>query len=344
MRTPSTYLRSVGVYLPAIVGLRTAIAQGRYPADEAEYLRLGGAAATIDVPAPELALRAAQHAFERSGGLSPADLDLVLYTDAWQQSPVSWQPRRYLQQHLTGGSVLAIELRHGCCGMFCALELAAAYLHPGSARRAALLVGADDQQEPEDDGDEWRLTAGDMLGHAGCALLITTDGGFAEVLSVTSTRHYEAEPLQETLLQLVRRTLSEAGITGSDVAKVAVPHGRRAGLPKGALASLGLTTADTTWEYGASIGHLGVCDQFVALDHLLATGALRSGDHVLLIGHGAGHTLSCAALSVLDIPSEYAGRKAGHGAVLPGRVSSSTQFRYAADPATIGTATISGSS
>jgi 3-oxoacyl-[acyl-carrier-protein] synthase III len=308
MRTPSTYLRSVGVCLPAIVGLRTAIAQGRYPADEADYLRLGGAAVCVDVPAPELALRAARHAFERSGGLVPQDLDLVLYTDAWQQSPVSWQPRRYLQQHLTGGAVLAIELRHGCCGMFSALELAAGYLHPGSARRAALLVGADHLEEAGQDAGEWQLTGGNVLGHAGCALLITNDAGFAEVLSVTSTRHCEAEPVQDTLFQLVARTLSEAGITPSEVAKVAFPHGRREGLTNGALTSLGLTTADTTWEYGASIGHLGVSDQFVALDHLLATGALKSGDHVLLIGHGAGHMLSCAALSVLDIPHEYAAR------------------------------------
>jgi 3-oxoacyl-[acyl-carrier-protein] synthase III len=44
----------------------------------------------------------------------------------------------------------------------------------------------------------------------------------------------------------------------------------------------------------------------VALDHLLATGALAAGDHVLLIGLGAGTTMACAVLEILDIPQEYA--------------------------------------
>ncbi|MEV4113793.1 3-oxoacyl-[acyl-carrier-protein] synthase III C-terminal domain-containing protein [Nonomuraea sp. NPDC049695] len=63
------------------------------------------------------------------------------------------------------------------------------------------------------------------------------------------------------------------------------------------------------WSYGrppAGIGHLGVSDQFVALDHLLGTGALAPGDHVLLLGFGAGTTLACAVLRILDVPAEYA--------------------------------------
>ena len=36
MRTSGTYLRSIGVHLPAVVSIGSAIAQGRYPADEAD--------------------------------------------------------------------------------------------------------------------------------------------------------------------------------------------------------------------------------------------------------------------------------------------------------------------
>ena len=107
-------------------------------------------------------------------------------------------------------------------------------------------------------------------------------------------------------MELVDQTLAEAGIALADVARVAFPHGRRDELCSGAMSWLGLEIADTTWEFGASIGHLGVSDQFVALDHLLASGALAAGDHVLLIGFGAGITLSCAALRIVDIPQEYA--------------------------------------
>ncbi|GAA3252630.1 ketoacyl-ACP synthase III family protein [Nonomuraea helvata] len=342
MRTPGVYLRSIGVHLPPVVTIETAVAEGRYPADEVEYFRLRGAAVAGDVPAPELALRAARHAFERSGGMSPRDLDLMLYTDVWHQGPEGWQPQLYLQQHLVGGDVLAVELRHGCCGLFSALQLTAGYLRRGGA---ALLVGADNHGSPL--VDRWRMMEGYVVGDAGCALLVTTGTGFAELRSVNVTVLPEAEAvndggvpmwppdatigrpldftsrhrefrkrllardgagvmlsIQSTLMKQVDRTLQEAGITLDEVARVAFPHGRWDNVEE-RVSWLGLTLADTTWDYGAGIGHLGVSDQFVALDHLLATGALAPGDYVLLIGVGAGKTLACAVLRILDIPEEY---------------------------------------
>ncbi|MBT2226394.1 ketoacyl-ACP synthase III family protein [Nonomuraea sp. NEAU-A123] len=343
MQTPDIYLRSIGVHLPPVVSIETAVAEGRYPADEVEYFRLGGAAVAGDVPAPELALRAARHAFERSGGISPRDLDLMLYADVWHQGPEGWQPQYYLQQHLVGGDVLSVEVRHGCCGLFSALQLACGYLRPGGT---ALLVGADNHGTPL--VDRWRMIEGNVVGDAGCAVLVTTDTGFAEVRSVNvivlpeaesvndggvamfppdatvgrpldfASRHHEFRKrllagdgagvmlaIQSTLMGLVERTLKEAGITLDEVARVAFPHGRWDNLEERA-SWFGLTLADTTWEYGAGIGHLGVSDQFVALDHLLAGGALARGDYVLLVGVGAGKTLACAVLRILDLPKEYA--------------------------------------
>ncbi|MFD1540993.1 ketoacyl-ACP synthase III family protein [Nonomuraea guangzhouensis] len=344
MRTPDIYLRSIGVHLPPVVSIETAVAEGRYPAEEMEYFRLGGAAIAGDVPAPELALRAARHAFERSGGMSPRDLDLMLYADVWHQGPEGWQPQYYLQQHLVGGDVLGVEVRHGCCGLFSALQLAAGYLRPGGT---ALLVGADNHGTPL--VDRWRMIEGNVMGDAGCALLLTTDTGFAQLRSVNVVVLPEAESvndggvpmfppdatvgrpldfaarnrefrkrlfdrdgsdimraIQTTLMELVDRTLKEAGITLDEVARVAFPHGRWDDLEHRGVNWFGLTLADTTWEYGAGIGHLGVSDQFVALDHLLAGGALARGDYVLLIGLGAGTTMACAVLRILDIPQEYA--------------------------------------
>ena len=344
MHTRGTYLRSIGVHLPPVVSIATAVSEGRYPADEVEYFRLGGAAVADDVPAPELALRAARHAFERSGGVSPRELDLLLYTDVWHQGPEGWQPQYYLQQHLIDGGTLGVEVRHGCCGMFSALQLAARYLRPDGG--TALVVGADNHGTPL--VDRWRMIEGTVMGDAGCALLVTTDAGLAEILSINVTVLPEAEAvndggvpmfppdatvgrpldfaarnrefrkrllagggtgvlltIQKTLMELVDRTLEEAGITLSSVARVAFPHGRWDDLESRGLNWLGLTMADTTWEYGASVGHLGVSDQFVALDNLLATGALTAGDHVLLIGLGAGTTMACGVLKIIDVPPEY---------------------------------------
>ncbi|QYC40144.1 3-oxoacyl-[acyl-carrier-protein] synthase 3 [Nonomuraea coxensis DSM 45129] len=344
MRTSGTYLRSIGVHLPPVVGIETAVAEGRYPAAEVEHFQLRGAAVAGDVPAPELGLRAARQAFERSGGLSPHDLDLLLYCDVWHQGPEGWAPQYYLQQHLTGGHVPAAELRQGCCGLFNALQLAAGYLRPGGS---ALLVGADNHGTPL--VDRWRMIEGTVMGDAGCALLLTTDTGFAELLAVNVRVVPEAEAvndggvpmfppdatvgrpldfaarnrefrgrllhgdgaqvmlaIQTTMMELADRTLKEAGLTLDDVARVAFPHVRRDDVEHRGVNWFGLTLADTTWDYGAGVGHLGVSDQFVALDHLLATGALAPRDHMLLLGFGAGTTLACAVLRILDIPPEYA--------------------------------------
>ncbi|MEV1170782.1 ketoacyl-ACP synthase III family protein [Nonomuraea sp. NPDC049784] len=327
-----------------MVTIETAVAEGRYPADEVEHFRLAGAAVAGDIPAPELGLRAARHAFERSGGLSPHGLDLMLYCDVWHQGPEGWAPQYYLQQHLVGGDVPAIELRQGCCGLFNALQLTAGYLRPGGT---ALLVGADNHGTPL--VDRWRMIEGTVMGDAGCALLVTTDTGFAELRSVNVTVLPEAEAVNDggvpmfppdatvgrpldfaarnlefrkrllngdgarvmlaietTMMELVDRTLKEAEITLDDVARVAFPHVRRDDVEHRGVNWFGVTLADTTWEYGARIGHLGVSDQFVALDHLLASGALAPGDHMLLVGFGAGTTLACAVLRILDIPPEYA--------------------------------------
>ncbi|MCF6468266.1 3-oxoacyl-ACP synthase [Nonomuraea sp. MG754425] len=344
MRTPGTYLRSIGVHLPSVVTVETAVAEGRYPADEVERFGLVGAAVAGDTPAPELGLRAARQAFERSGGLSPHGLDLMLYCDVWHQGPEGWEPQYYLQQHLVGGDVPAMELRQGCCGLFNALQLAAGYLRPGGT---ALLVGADNHGTPL--VDRWRMIEGTVMGDAGCALLISTDTGFAELRSVNVTVLPEAEAVNDggvpmfppdatvgrpldfaarnrefrrrlldgdgsrvmlaietAMMELADRTLKEAEITLDDVARVAFPHVRRDDVEHRGVNWFGLTLADTTWDYGSRIGHLGVSDQFVALDHLLASGELAPGDHLLLVGFGAGTTLACAVLRILDIPPEYA--------------------------------------
>ncbi|TWJ21092.1 hypothetical protein [Micromonospora endolithica] len=117
---------------------------------------LGEAAVAGDVPAPELAPRAARQAVERAAH-DPHDVGLLLYVDAWHQGPDGWQPQYYLQRHLVGGDPVAIEVRQGCNGMLGALQLGAAYLR-GAAAEHALLVAADNFGTPMI--DRWRMGPG----------------------------------------------------------------------------------------------------------------------------------------------------------------------------------------
>src|SRR5207302_2223113 len=67
MRLQETYISGLGVYLPETVSVADAVAQGLYPEADAAANQLTGVAIAGDTPAPEMALRAAQDAFKRSG-------------------------------------------------------------------------------------------------------------------------------------------------------------------------------------------------------------------------------------------------------------------------------------
>ncbi|MGW0484831.1 ketoacyl-ACP synthase III family protein [Nonomuraea sp. NPDC003214] len=193
MTPPGTYVSGVGAFVPrTVVSVEKAVAKGWYPAEEAELHNLAGAAVAGDLPAPEMALHAAQSALKRSGR-APADLDLLLYASTWHQGPDGWPPHSYLQRNLVGGDVLATEIRQGCNGMFTALELAASYLGADPARQAALLVAADNYGTPL--MDRWRMGPGYVGGDAASALVLTREPGFARLMSVRTVTVAEAEEL-----------------------------------------------------------------------------------------------------------------------------------------------------
>jgi len=329
VRISNVFINGLGVYLPPAKTVESAVAEGLYPVEEAELHQLGGAAVAGDIPAFEMALSAAKDAFKRCGR-HPSDTDLLLYASTWHQGPEGWLPHSYLQRHLIGGDVLATELRQGCNGMFSALELGSSYLLADPARRAALLVAADNYGTPL--MDRWRLGPGYIGGDAASAVVLTTEPGFARLLSVGSVSVPEAEALhrgatplfppsvtlgqgvsfgarsteyrrdavaisdgtagmaklQERFPELVDRSLDEAGIGIADVARVAFMTCSREIVEQRCMVPLGLPMAKSTWDYGRTVGHCGASDQILALEHLLTTGQLAPGDHVLMLAFGGG--------------------------------------------------------
>ncbi|MGW7413527.1 ketoacyl-ACP synthase III family protein [Streptomyces sp. NPDC054863] len=354
MRTPGIFIKGLGVFLPDTVAVEDAVEQGRYPAFEVELHELAGAAVAGETPAPEMALHAAQEAYKRAGH-RPEDTDLLLYADSWHQGPDGWQPQYYLQRHLVGNDVLAVEVRQGCNGMFGALELGAGYLRGrtagasgarngaavGERAATALLVASDNFGTPM--MDRWRMGPGYVAGDAASSVLLTTEPSFAQLLSVGSVAVSEAEQMHRgteplfppgptigapldfqarnadykkaaladgtgtgalvkvhgMTLHLVERTLDEAGLTLDDVTRVAYMNYSREIVEQRCMAALGLPMEKSTWEFGRTVGHLGASDQIISLDHLLKSGELAPGDHLLMLGVGPGVTLSSAVVRIL---------------------------------------------
>ena len=342
MRTPDVFINGIGVFLPETVSVADAVAQGLYHQLDVDQHGWTGVAVAGDVPAPEMALQAAQEAVKRSG-IAPTELNLLLYADSWHQGPDGWQPQYYLQRHLVGGDALAVEVKHGCSGMFSSLELAASYLVADPARTGALIVTADNFGTPM--MNRWRPGPGFIVGDAASAVVLTRQPGFAQLLSVCTATVPEAEEMHragepffppgatvgttvdftsrseafrtnalrrggtqalfkvaQQTVAVVERCLDEAGITLKDVVRVAFMNSSKEIVEQRGTGALGLPLSMSTWEFGASVGHLGASDQLVSFDHLLATGQLQPGDHLLMAGIGPGVTLAAAVVKVLSVP------------------------------------------
>ncbi|WP_216893690.1 ketoacyl-ACP synthase III family protein [Nocardia alni] len=337
MRIADVYIAGVGSVVPPTMTVERAVADGLYPAVEAEVHGYLGVAIAGERPAPEMALEAAQVAVKRAS-LTPTELALLIYTNTWHQGPDGWLPQSYLRRHLVGGSVPAMAVHQGCAGMFDALELACCYLRAEPARQSALLVAADNYGTPLI--DRWRINPGVIGGDAAVAVALSKERGIARILSVCSMGvpegeeiHRRGEPmfpptvtlglaqdftarlsytrangpdgihplthLPVLLRELVEKAVAEAGIEIGDLAKVA--HEAHSGevIEHRIMAPLGVEMKKSTWNFGRRIGHCGASDQFLAFENLIAGGEVGSGDHVLLLAQAPGVVLSAAVVEVL---------------------------------------------
>jgi 3-oxoacyl-[acyl-carrier-protein] synthase III len=342
VRTPGMYIKGIGVYTPEVVSADWAVERGIWSAEEAAERELTGALVAGEIASPEMALHAAREALTRSGH-APQDLDLLLYSNVWPQGPDGWLPFSYLQRHLTGGDVPAMELRQGCAGLFGGMELATGYLKGLPASTSALLVASDNFSTQLVD----RWSSGPfIMGDAASSLVLSKEPGFAELLSVCSTtvmdeeemrhrgkpmyppsltvgrgvdlwnrRHVPKSPeilakiaartlkLSAEFLGVVEDTLDEAGITTDDISRLALVNGTRELVKDRGMDMLGVDFSRSTWEYGRGVGHCGASDQMLAFNHMMLTGELKPGDHLMMLATGPGIVLSCAVIKILQTPA-----------------------------------------
>jgi 3-oxoacyl-[acyl-carrier-protein] synthase III len=333
------YITGLGVHLPEVVEMTTAVEQGWFDATQAEEAGLTGAAVAGELSGPEMALDATRQALSRSGQ-DPDELDLLLYVDVYHSGPDGWLPQSYVQRHALGGHTTAVGIRQGCNGLFGALELGASHLLADPGRKAALIVSADNLSSPL--LDRWHALPGTVMGDGAAALVLSREPGFAALRSVCATTiphleglHRGDEPLYpagtpsgrkldfisrfisftqaggmgpdgalifvKTMDEVVGRALDEAGIDAGRITRVAFNNGARASV-EDRLGPLGFSMEQSTWEFGRRLGHLGASDQLVSMDHLLSTGELSAGDHLLLLGLGPGVSIAAAVVEILAVP------------------------------------------
>lgn len=337
MRFEDVHLVSTGSDLAARVSVEDAVAAGLCPREVA--LATGAVSVAVapdEVPAADLAARAARLALARAPDVDAGEIDLLLHATVYYQGHDLWSAPSYVQRVAVGNRCPAIEVRQLSNGGMAALELAAGYLAAAPERTAALVTAGDTFRLPG--FDRWRSDPGTLYGDGGVAAVLSRRPGFARLRSLVSSsdpdlegmhrgddpfgpvpfsvrapmdldvwkrafvaRHGRSFAIARVAAgeqEVLKRALAEAEVELEQVDWFVLPHFGRRRLELGLLRHLGVDLARTTLPWHRGVGHLGAGDQLASLDHLAACGELRPGQRCLLFGVGAGFSWSCGVLEI----------------------------------------------
>jgi 3-oxoacyl-[acyl-carrier-protein] synthase-3 len=262
--------------------------------------RIGGTTAGLAIEAGARALARA--------GLTGDDIDLVVLatTSPDQQMPASAST---VQDGLgiPGG---AMDLNAACSGFVYGLVTACGVLATGGIRRV-LLIGSETLSRITDWDD--RNTAVLFADGAGAVVLEAVDGpgmllGF-DLGSDGSTRHLLYADIGSTMkmdgrevfrravrssVESVTKTLERAGLTTDDV-DLLVPHQANVRIVDSACQRIGIPMERTVNVLDRT-GNTSAASIPIALVDAIARGRVHEGDHLVLVGFGAGMTWASAAI------------------------------------------------
>jgi 3-oxoacyl-[acyl-carrier-protein] synthase-3 len=343
MRWENMFIAALGCWLPEPVTAEAAVAAGEYDAARCKVLGYTSALVAGDVAPPDMAVHAARSALERAG-VPAADYALLLHSSLWFQGIDIWPTASYVANKSVGRSVPAFDIQQRCNAGLGAMEIAARYLRAETAGSAALLTTADRFAPPG--VNRWKMHDSNVYGDGGTAMVLSTGTGFARVLSIATVADNSLEvlargdapfapvsPAATTPIDLVRRSqqygaandlvqtyvryarvlraarlrsLADADARMEDIVRVILPATGRVEGDSQIHDLLGVTEEQTTWEFGRRTGHIGAGDWYAGLAHLLESGAVSSGDRIMLFGGGAGYTCTAVVIEILRMPEWWA--------------------------------------
>lgn len=337
MRYDDLYFAGVGAWYPKRLPVAQAIADGLVePSWQHGTGQVSVTVADDTDGQPDMAVRAGRHALQASG-LPPDGIGLLLHAVAVDNGLDGWNSAAYLQQRILGRPGPAFEIRQLSNGAVAGIELAASFLAVGTGVPGALITASDCFRPPL--WDRWHAEHGLVFGDGASALVLSRTSGFARVLAIASVSDPELEGMQRGKarfracpdpaappISLLERTLQfaddvgmpeiqrrlhaglrtavrsaerETGIPITDCDHVVFPHYGRDMLRRYCLDPLGVDPARTTARWAAHIGHVGAADQFGSLHHLVATGSLKPGQTLAMIGIGGGANWTCLLAEIL---------------------------------------------
>jgi 3-oxoacyl-[acyl-carrier-protein] synthase-3 len=338
VRTENIYLSGIGSVVPERVSTEYAVAQGWYDEAAREASGILEVAVAGPTPAPDMAVEAARIALRRSGH-DADDFGVLLHSHAHHQGPDAWSPAHYILNNTLDRPVPAIEVKQGCLGGLAALELAATRLLANPGHPAALVTAADNFSIPLVDrwrtssafvladsacavavsrtSGFARLLA---IGSVSDARMEALDRGgdplfppgvtVGQPLDFNRRREYMREQwargitppigyFGDKITAVTEAVLKEAGVTFDEITRVAHPGFGWESLETMFLLPLGIEAGQGVWDHLRRVGHAGVTEVFLGLEHLWTTGQVTAGDRVLLVSSGAGASMGAAVVEIL---------------------------------------------
>jgi 3-oxoacyl-[acyl-carrier-protein] synthase-3 len=338
VKIDGVFLKSVGVYLPPTVTTAEAIADGRYTK---ELFDLAGWAATHvagDIPALDLAVRAARRALNRCEDVTVQSL---VNASGSYHGPDGISAPGYLLRELGIKNATGVDIGQGCNGSLSAIEVGIGFLTGASNHKTTLITSGANFSSPMI--DRWQgFGPTVIMGDGGSAAVLSTEDGFAAIRSLNSgilpelemwhrgaesllprpdlsvapldlaarTHHFieQVMPLTEAMDQvrrfstdLVLRSLADAGIKGPEVSLAITANADLAGLDDW-FAELELPVPAEYLDFARTVGHTAACDQIITLDHFLDTDYLSPGDHFLMLSFGPGWSTTVLVGQMLARP------------------------------------------
>jgi 3-oxoacyl-[acyl-carrier-protein] synthase-3 len=267
---------------------------------------------------------------------------LCLHAGIYHSGIDFWHAASYVRDQLGigAGPGLTLELGAMSNSVVAAMDVAASVLRGRPDHDAALITAGD--RFGGTGFPHWSTDIGIVYGDAGSAVVVSRRPGIARIRSIASYTDPSLEGLQrgdepfrtasiaahhavdirrrkkqwlsrrsaaevnirnsDAVTMVVKTALTDVGLDLPDMARICAPHYGRRLVETQVLRPLGIPEDRTMTELGLRVGHLGASDQIVALDHLLRSGEVATGDHVLLLGIGVGMTWTAVVLEVGPTP------------------------------------------
>ncbi|HEY9289353.1 MAG TPA: beta-ketoacyl-ACP synthase III [Candidatus Dormibacteraeota bacterium] len=272
--------------------------------------------AAVDESATDLAAGAARDAL-LAGGFRPEETDLIVCSTSTPDSMFPSVASR-VQQRL-GARGPAFDVQAACTGFLYAISVADRFVGRGEARQA-IVIGSETLTKIVNFKDRGTCVVfGDGAGAvvlgpgangAGIkACLLGSDGSGGDLIYVAPGADGPEGPgrpeirmdgrrvfrfATEILAQATMQVLEKAGVRLEDV-RLIVPHQANARIIEAAGKKLGVN-GDVMVNNIANYGNTSTASIPLALKEAVTAGRLRRGDHVVLVGFGAGLTWGACVL------------------------------------------------